>query len=170
MSTRIENALDARRLELGMTWRAIWQRAGISVETLRQLRMGEPVNALTDARVEAALAWAPGSIATIREGGTPTPHAPTADSHSTPDVVRHLFQVMGLTYQSPRECIGFLAEEVGELAKATRTGGRQNLAEEVGDVGILLHRIAALYGIDVDAAVREKAAERLERHRAEVGQ
>lgn len=88
---------------------------------------------------------------------------------STTETVRRLFVEMGLTYQSPRDCITYLCEEVGELAKATRTGDRQNLAEEVGDVGILLHRIAALYGIDVDQAVREKAASRLERHHNEGG-
>ncbi|MDT0302929.1 MazG nucleotide pyrophosphohydrolase domain-containing protein [Streptomonospora wellingtoniae] len=87
-----------------------------------------------------------------------------ARESSTATVVARLFEAMGIDGQSPRECVAHLCEEVGELAKATRTGDRANLAEEVGDVGILLHRIAALYGVDVDQAIREKAASRLERH------
>jgi NTP pyrophosphatase (non-canonical NTP hydrolase) len=79
-------------------------------------------------------------------------------------VVAELFEDMGISNQSPRECIAFLCEEVGELAKATRTGDRKNLREEIGDVGILLVRIAHLSGIDLDQAIRDKAAERTKRY------
>ncbi|GAA1118452.1 MazG nucleotide pyrophosphohydrolase domain-containing protein [Nocardiopsis composta] len=91
----------------------------------------------------------------------PNPDTPT------PEVVAELFARMGIDDQGPRECIAFLAEEVGELAKATRTGDLPGVAEEIGDVGILLHRIALLHGIDLDEAVRAKADLRRARYDAE---
>jgi NTP pyrophosphatase (non-canonical NTP hydrolase) len=91
----------------------------------------------------------------------------TAETTPLDIVVAELFEDMGISGQTARESIAFLCEEVGELAKATRTGDRKNLREEIGDVGILLVRIAHLSGIDLDQAIRAKVSERLARHRAE---
>ncbi|MFW5418620.1 hypothetical protein J0910_18565 [Nocardiopsis sp. CNT-189] len=91
----------------------------------------------------------------------PNPDTPT------PEAVAELFAHMRIDDQGPRECIAFLAEELGELAKAVRTGELPAIAEEIGDVGILLHRIALLHGIDVDEAVRAKADLRRARYDAE---
>ncbi|MCP3017260.1 hypothetical protein NGM33_28415 [Nocardiopsis dassonvillei] len=70
--TRIEAALIDRRMTLCLTWRDIVTASGVSHETLRQLRIGEPVSDLTKAAVERALGWARGSIDTVAEGGEPT--------------------------------------------------------------------------------------------------
>lgn len=51
----------------------------------------------------------------------------------------------------------WLTEEVGELAKALRTGDRENLQHEFGDVLAWLASLANLEGIDLDAAVRRYA-------------
>jgi NTP pyrophosphatase (non-canonical NTP hydrolase) len=47
----------------------------------------------------------------------------------------------------------WLTEEVGELAKAMRTGDRADLEHEFGDVLAWLASLANLEGIDLDVAV-----------------
>ena len=47
----------------------------------------------------------------------------------------------------------WLVEEVGELARALRTGDRDNLEHEFGDVLAWLASLANIEGIDLDAAV-----------------
>jgi NTP pyrophosphatase (non-canonical NTP hydrolase) len=51
----------------------------------------------------------------------------------------------------------WLVEEVGELAKALRTGDRANLEHEFGDVLAWLASLANLEDIDLDTAVRRYA-------------
>lgn len=46
----------------------------------------------------------------------------------------------------------WLTEEVGELAKAIRTGDPANLEHEVGDVLAWLTTVADLAGVDIEAA------------------
>lgn len=68
--------MDARRRELGLRWRDVADRAGVSEETIRLLRRGArdaSVRATdTEAKVEEALGWADGSIREIRHGRGPT--------------------------------------------------------------------------------------------------
>lgn len=52
----------------------------------------------------------------------------------------------------------WLTEEVGELAKAMRTGDRANLEHEFGDVLAWLASLANLEGIDLETAVTRYAA------------
>lgn len=51
----------------------------------------------------------------------------------------------------------WLTEEVGELARAIRTGDRDNLALEFGDVAAWLASLACLLDIDLDEAVARYA-------------
>ena len=51
----------------------------------------------------------------------------------------------------------WLTEEVGELAKALRTGDRSNLEHEFGDVLAWLASLANLEGIDLEAAASRYA-------------
>jgi NTP pyrophosphatase (non-canonical NTP hydrolase) len=46
----------------------------------------------------------------------------------------------------------WLTEEVGELARAIRTGDRDNLVHEVGDVLAWLATVADLEGVDLEEA------------------
>jgi NTP pyrophosphatase (non-canonical NTP hydrolase) len=52
----------------------------------------------------------------------------------------------------------WLTEEVGELAKAMRTGDRANLEHEFGDVMAWLASLANLESIDLETAVARYAA------------
>lgn len=70
---RLDTLMDRRRLELGLRWRGVAERSGLTQQTLLQLRKGNPVSDHTIAAAEAALEWRSGSIAEILHGGDPTP-------------------------------------------------------------------------------------------------
>lgn len=74
---RLDTLMDKRRLELGLRWRGVAERAGLTQQTLLQLRKGHAVADHTIAAVEAALEWRAGSIAAVLQGGDP---APTQDA------------------------------------------------------------------------------------------
>lgn len=78
--TRVEEHLDARRLDLGLKWRDVIAHARISPETLRKIRLQgtrgvDPVNVRA---VENALRVESGSIRAAQEGGqlAPIPDPP----------------------------------------------------------------------------------------------
>ena len=59
---RLDQAMERRRLQLGLEWREVADRAGVSYETLRALRKSGVASSLSKRRIEGALQWAPGSI------------------------------------------------------------------------------------------------------------
>lgn len=70
----LDRAIEARAIDLGMSYVQLAERAGISDVSLRNFRKGrgilKPVNLR---RLENALEWAPGSLRSILDGGEPTP-------------------------------------------------------------------------------------------------
>lgn len=58
----LSEALDERRLELGMRWEDVARAGGISYETIRNVRNGRPMRPLTKANLERALRLKRGSI------------------------------------------------------------------------------------------------------------
>jgi hypothetical protein len=76
---RLAQLMDSRRLELGLKWTEVAERAGagVSAETLRAIRRGEQTpRPLTRAAIDRALQWAPGStdrIISEPEGPDPLP-------------------------------------------------------------------------------------------------
>lgn len=83
---RIDQAMDARRIELRLKWKDVITLAGISPQTLSKIRTygTAGVDALIVAKVEQALRWAPGSLQALTSGGEPTP----LDSRDTEPVPR----------------------------------------------------------------------------------
>jgi hypothetical protein len=69
--SRLDAAMEARRLELNLEWRDIAGRGGLAYETLRSLRRTGRASALSKRRAEAGLGWAPGSIDAVLAGGSP---------------------------------------------------------------------------------------------------
>lgn len=66
--------MNERRLQLGMEWKDVATKTGVSYETLRNLRLGKrKASELTIRRLEDALQWKHGSIDAILAGGDPTP-------------------------------------------------------------------------------------------------
>jgi len=49
----------------------------------------------------------------------------------------------------------WLVEEVGELSRAIRRGGRENMEEEFSDVLAWLVSLASICGIDMEEAVKK---------------
>jgi transcriptional regulator with XRE-family HTH domain len=71
---RLDQAMNARRLDLRMQWKHIAREARISTAALGAIRRGEySPSPLTARGIEDALQWERGSIAAILEGGEPTP-------------------------------------------------------------------------------------------------
>ena len=70
---RLDSLLDARRLDLGLTWREVALRAGLSIEAVRLLRAGPGgIRELTARKFDRAFEWMPGSLQRfIEEGATP---------------------------------------------------------------------------------------------------
>ena len=64
--------MEDRRLDLMLTWQEVADAAGITTETLRQIRFGTAqIQKLKQRGVEEALAWQPGGIAAFLTGGDP---------------------------------------------------------------------------------------------------
>lgn len=64
--SRLDGFMDAQRLELGLTWRQVAGRAGISYEVIRGLRSDATgVRPLTLRQLDTALEWEPGSSARV---------------------------------------------------------------------------------------------------------
>lgn len=66
---RLADAMDERRIELGLTWREVAQRGRISPETVRAARNGSSnIPPLTAKALEEGLAWRRGTIEAILSG------------------------------------------------------------------------------------------------------
>jgi transcriptional regulator with XRE-family HTH domain len=67
---RLDEAMDARRLQLRLNWRQLADAAGISYTALRAIRRGDyRPTALTSRGLDEALRWTPGSAAAVLDGG-----------------------------------------------------------------------------------------------------
>lgn len=66
--------MEDRRVALRMQWREVAESAGLSIAGLGAIRRGERrPTAVTRARLEDALQWAPGSVDAVLAGGEPIP-------------------------------------------------------------------------------------------------
>jgi hypothetical protein len=84
--SRLDAAMEERRLELNLEWREIAKRGGLTYETLRTLRRSGVVSALSKRRAESGLQWAQGSIDSVLAGGNPVAlDAAVNDSHGPAD-------------------------------------------------------------------------------------
>jgi hypothetical protein len=71
---RLDEALEARRIELGMEWVDVAEAAGRSAETIRSWRRGESrPRAVNKRKLERAMNWAAGSIDAVLAGDNPVP-------------------------------------------------------------------------------------------------
>lgn len=90
---RLNDLMNDRRLDLGMTWPEVATAAGISYETVRALRRSTGgISELTARKLDKALQWRPGSVAAIAGGkpGTPVPLPAPGSAAATrrPAIVR----------------------------------------------------------------------------------
>ncbi|MBB6173704.1 transcriptional regulator with XRE-family HTH domain [Nocardiopsis mwathae] len=76
----LDQAMDDRRLELGLRWKDVAVRAGTSEQALRDIRRGRSFpRDLTIRRLEETLGWAPGSVRAVLDGGEPEVAAAQVD-------------------------------------------------------------------------------------------
>lgn len=93
----IDDLMNARRIELGLRWEEVAERAGIRRSTLHNVRRGKPTKINTDRAIEDVLQWERGSLEAIRHGGKPAP------LHRPPDTTQALMDVWALIKQHKGE-------------------------------------------------------------------
>jgi hypothetical protein len=72
---RLAQIMDARRLELGLTWQDVAEQGDVSLRALSNARAGDnEIRALTRAGIEKGLRWPQGTVTVILAGGEPAPH------------------------------------------------------------------------------------------------
>lgn len=112
----LDQHMNARRIELRMTWREVAEAADMSESGLRAIRKGRnPASDLAKGRIEWALWWEAGSIDAILEGGEPTPakaqRVPTPpelagdDNLYTDPVERRVWSLTDLPEEERRDII-----------------------------------------------------------------
>lgn len=71
---RLAQAMDGRRIELGMRWTGVARAMGMSVQNLARIRDGKiAVTKEATAAIERALHWGTGSVEAVLADGSPTP-------------------------------------------------------------------------------------------------
>lgn len=135
-ATRLSEAMDRRRLELRLKWTQVADRADLSQAGLGAIRRGErSPSALTKARIEHALEWAPGSVDAILAGD-----GPASASAGVSQAVLEL--------QAEHEHLTGSLAELEELG-ARNTAAYKILAEELERLDARL-RQAGLHGHRLD--------------------
>lgn len=69
---RLGEAIQRRRVRLGLTQAALAERAELSVNTIRHIEHGGPGRLLTLPKLAEALGWDPSACTVILDGGDPT--------------------------------------------------------------------------------------------------
>lgn len=112
---RLASMIEARRMELGISGSKAAQAAGIDRATWSSAEKGERATQPHNwAGIERALAWKPGSIKAILDGGEPTP----ADAIGDVDEELHLVRTDPQLTDDMRQRIIALILERRERDKA----------------------------------------------------
>ena len=100
--------MEARRIELGRTWREVAAAGGTTYETLRLVMIGKSVpRSLTKKSIELGLEWAPGSVDRVSQGQQPIPvQTPPASTETSVDEIMQI--VDGLSGEAKRELLSRL--------------------------------------------------------------
>lgn len=82
---RLAQLMDERRVQLGLTWNQVADRASLTKEGLRTVRQGtRKIMPLTKWGIELALHWQSGSVDSVLDRGDPTP-LPAGDVKDSTD-------------------------------------------------------------------------------------
>jgi hypothetical protein len=122
--TRLAECMDARRLDLGLTWDEVSTESRVHRETIRSIRNRETgsIRPLTKRGLERALHWRPGSIDKILSGGDPTPLEREPESPAAPSTAQD--REMQLLVEI-REAVEELQRLRGERAEPDTGEGEQ---------------------------------------------
>ncbi|MGP3686489.1 helix-turn-helix domain-containing protein [Streptomyces sp. IBSNAI002] len=129
-SSGLDGAMDRRRVALGLTWRQVAERAGISYETLRAVRKGEQAGGdLTRRGLERALLWVTGGFEVAERGDEPSvqPEGPApevteaqGESPADPQVEAILTILNGLPERVQEEVRRRLGEKLPPAVQESR--------------------------------------------------
>lgn len=107
---RLDDAMNDRRLELGMTWRQVARAGDISYEALRTARRGDAnIPPMTQRSIERGLQWAAGSVRAVLDDGDPTPLGPP----SAAEVAEGQMQILTASPQQLVEMRNIVEEVLG---------------------------------------------------------
>lgn len=105
--SRLSAVMEARRLELDLSWDKVAKRAGISIAHLRRVRGGDvTLTAKAKWKIEQALLWNRGSIDLVLAGKDPEPAPDPSASGELEPWEAHLWQTPQLSESERRQVIG----------------------------------------------------------------
>lgn len=136
----LDQFMEDRRLELGMTWKQVSAQSSVTVETLSALRKGRtnPTKAsqLTRRGIERGMKWAPGGYEDALAGRRPAPlaaevahpeHAPPAPPTDVdPDVEEAVQRFRKLPVDKRLDAFRQLFDEVRRDLDPPAEGGGQS--------------------------------------------
>ncbi|MGW0599922.1 helix-turn-helix domain-containing protein [Streptomyces sp. NPDC002776] len=119
---RLDDAMNQRRLELGLQWRDLAAAAGISYEALRAIRRGTSRPAeLTARKLDEALQWEPGGVRAALAGRTPAVREPDPDSPSTQPPGPPPGEALRLVISAAAQKLGLGADDLEPVFQAVRS-------------------------------------------------
>lgn len=179
-TVRLAQYLERRIAELALEYAEVCRRAEISDETLMKIRKGHRARSATYRKLERALEWQQGSIASVLSGGDPvaiepraTPGAPTPSPEATPAVTLSPMEALRRVVRSSAQDLGVTTEDLGEVFEAVRRdlelmrpGARTDLSDLVREgrraAGLSLAEVAAR-AVDPESGDRVVDADWLDR-------
>lgn len=120
--SRLNEAMNNRRLELGMTWNKVAAAAKISPEALRAIRRGDyRPSDLTAQQLEQALQWGPGTIKRLLsedESSTRQATGRNEPSSGDDDPTVQALQQMARHLEAMQNRLDQLTQQVNRLLEA----------------------------------------------------
>lgn len=158
--SRLAEYVERRIAELALEYAEVCRRAGISDETLANIRKGASARASTYRKLEQALQWEQGSIAAILAGREPTPletrsaeERPSQESAPQREPGLSPSEALRRVVRSSARELGVTADDLDEVFRAVRqdlnetTSGRTDLSDMVRagriEAGLSLQEVAA---------------------------
>ncbi len=122
----LSEAVRRRRLELGLSQKAVAEQAGVALLTVRRLEAGRTVRALSLQRLDRVLNWPQGTALALLEGRTPPAPDGGSDAHIRGEQAagaRHALSLLmtvltqGLEQASDQELVMLLRQVADEQAR-----------------------------------------------------
>lgn len=118
---RLDDAMNQRRLELGLQWRDLASAAGISYEALRAIRRGTSRPAdLTARKLDEALQWEPGGVRAALAGRAPVAIEPAPDSSHAAATGMSPGEALRHVISASAQKLGLGADDLEDVFQAVR--------------------------------------------------
>jgi hypothetical protein len=92
---RLDQLMEARRIDLGMTWVEISERAGYSTHHVWCIRKGKArINVDAKVKIERAMSWPAGTVDAILTGAQINPKTLSSDHRPNGAVVEQIAEIL----------------------------------------------------------------------------